>query len=263
MHAGHVVFKKILLEISWQLVRYLHKIGAVEGDDRAYLMYAPNLVYLTMAGRMMQATSDSVELAVALELFAIIAEVFEARDLLRSDTPLKKNKETVRYIGRQLSRSGSSRIDVTEGNGDSEGPGASKAGQAVDTEAEEFDDTDLHREFCARVLITTQLAEAVSIFVATALVVAMPPISFGQVGTPPISDGVLWGNFAVMLIGEAILSDALVTYLSRSGWMQGVKVDLPVRAAQTPACLRCAIDSKAAQITYRDSNPSLTLPLAP
>jgi len=105
----------------------------------------------------------------------------------------------------------------------------------------------------------------------------MPPISFGQVGTPPISDGVLWGNFAVMLIGEvgtstcahetrlpalgadpnpvsthilpilivtypphyraqAILSDALVTYLSRSGWMDGVKVDLPVRATQTLAC---------------------------
>ena len=30
----------------------------------------------------------------------------------------------------------------------------------------------------------------------------MPPISFGPVGTPPIRDGVLWGNFAVMLIGE-------------------------------------------------------------
>ena len=43
---------------------------------------------------------------------------------------------------------------------------------------------------------------AVSIFATTALVLAMPPISFGQVGTPPISDGVLWGNFAVMLIGE-------------------------------------------------------------
>mmetsp|Transcript_8060 Transcript_8060/g.17039 ORF Transcript_8060/g.17039 Transcript_8060/m.17039 type:complete len:136 (-) Transcript_8060:150-557(-) len=56
----------------------------------------------------------------------------------------------------------------------------------------------------------------------------MPPISFGQVGTPPISDDVLWTNFAVMLIGEAILSDALVTHLSRSGWMQGVKVDLPL-----------------------------------
>jgi hypothetical protein len=105
----------------------------------------------------------------------------------------------------------------------------------------------------------------------------MPPISFRPVGTPPISDGVLWGNFAVMLIGEvgtsalvhasphttsatcmdpnrasayvlrssivtypphycakAILSDALVTHLSRSSWMQGVKVDLPVRVAQSP-----------------------------
>ena len=56
----------------------------------------------------------------------------------------------------------------------------------------------------------------------------MPPISFGAVGTPPISTGVLWGNFAVMLIGEACLSDALVTYLAQNGWIRGVKADLPV-----------------------------------
>ena len=54
MCAGHVVFKKILLEISWQVVRYLYKIGAVEGNDRAYLHYTGNLVFLTMCGRMMQ-----------------------------------------------------------------------------------------------------------------------------------------------------------------------------------------------------------------
>ena len=87
--------------------------------------------------------------------------MFEARDLLRSDTPLKKSKETIKYIGRQLSsRSRSSRIDVAEGSSDGEGSGGSKAGQAVEIEAEEegFDDIDLRREFCARVLITTQLA---------------------------------------------------------------------------------------------------------
>ena len=87
--------------------------------------------------------------------------MFEARDLLRSDTPLVKNKKTLAYIGRKISLSGSSRINIAEGSGDGEGPGASEAGQAVEAEAEEegFDDTDLRREFCARVLITTQLAE--------------------------------------------------------------------------------------------------------
>ena len=34
-----------------------------------------------------------------------------------------------------------------------------QAGQANVAKEEEFDDTDLRREFCARVLITTQLAE--------------------------------------------------------------------------------------------------------
>ena len=57
MYAGHVLFKKIALEISWQFIRYLYKIGAVEGNDRAYLMYAPFLMWLTMNGRMMQVMS--------------------------------------------------------------------------------------------------------------------------------------------------------------------------------------------------------------
>jgi len=109
----------------------------------------------------MQTTSDTVGLAVAMELFAIIAEVFEARDLLRLDTPLTKNKKTLAYIGRQLSsRLGSSRINIAEGSSDdSEGPGASEAGQAVEIGEGDFDDTDLRREFCARVLIATQLSE--------------------------------------------------------------------------------------------------------
>jgi hypothetical protein len=71
---------------------------------------------------------------------------------------------------------------------------------------------------------------AVSIFATTALVFFMPPISYGPVGTEPISNSVLFGNFCVMLFGEAVISDALVAYVSRSGVLSGVKVDLPVRA---------------------------------
>ena len=51
---GHVIFKKIQLEVSWQLVQYLFKIGATEDEKRSYLFHAPMLVYMTMAGRMMQ-----------------------------------------------------------------------------------------------------------------------------------------------------------------------------------------------------------------
>ena len=105
-----------------------------------------------------------------------MAEVSEARDLLRSDTPLKKHANTVKSIGRALSRgmSSSSRINVTEGaNG--QGPGASKAGQAIETAAEEEkeeeeeqededeeeddDDAILRRRFCARTLIAMQIVE--------------------------------------------------------------------------------------------------------
>jgi len=54
MYAGHVVCKKIMLEGTWQVVRYLRKIGAVEGNDRAFLISCWPLVQLTVWGRMMQ-----------------------------------------------------------------------------------------------------------------------------------------------------------------------------------------------------------------
>mmetsp|Transcript_83238 Transcript_83238/g.234816 ORF Transcript_83238/g.234816 Transcript_83238/m.234816 type:complete len:96 (-) Transcript_83238:800-1087(-) len=95
-------------------------------------------------------------------------------------------------MSQKLSLSGRARINVTEEGGEGgEESGTSTGGRAVENEEGEFDDTELRYEFCARVLITTQLAEAVSIFAATALVLALPPISFGPVGTPPISGGVL------------------------------------------------------------------------
>ena len=99
-----------------------------------------------------------------MELFAVILEVFEARDLLRLDTPLEKNKKTLVYLGRKMSLTGSSRIKVTEegASGNGEEPSGSAAEVAVEAnEGEEgkFDDTNLRYEFCARVLIATQIAE--------------------------------------------------------------------------------------------------------
>ena len=56
-------------------------------------------------------------------------------------------------------------------------------------------------------------------FATTALVLAHPPMSFGKTGTLPISSGVLWTNFAVMLIGEVI--SAVKLWLCRSYWLIG------------------------------------------
>ena len=47
----------------------------------AFLIHAFPLVYLTMCGRMMQATSDDIRLTLLLEVSSILTEVFEAKDL--------------------------------------------------------------------------------------------------------------------------------------------------------------------------------------
>jgi hypothetical protein len=96
----------------------------------------------------------------------------------------------------------------------------------------------LHISSVEFLVLTPFTNPAVSIFATTALVLFMPPISYGPIGTEPISNSVLWGNFWVMLVGEAILSDALVAYASRAGWISGVKVDLPVRQTRIPLTRR-------------------------
>ena len=59
LYTVHVGFKKVYLEFNWQIVRYLHKIGAVESYDRAYLPYAVLLTCVTMYGRMMQVMAEN------------------------------------------------------------------------------------------------------------------------------------------------------------------------------------------------------------
>ena len=53
----------------------------------------------------------------------------------------------------------SRKINVTEEDAKDGESGAPAAGQAGEAKEEEFDDFELRYEFCARVLITTQLAE--------------------------------------------------------------------------------------------------------
>ena len=110
-----------------------------------------------------QATSDSVLLTVALEVFAVVAEVFEARDLLRLDTPLERNKKTIAQIRQASKGFRSSRIRIATTN-DEESNGPAYQNRPIHDQAANGEETngdlDLRVEFCSRVLITTQLAES-------------------------------------------------------------------------------------------------------
>ena len=99
----------------------------------------------------MQTSSDNALLTIVLELGSIVAVVFEARDLLRLDTPFMRGRKTARWF---ISSVRSSRRVVAEDGVSSE------AGGDGAIEDEEVDDhLDLRQRFCSDVLVTTQLAE--------------------------------------------------------------------------------------------------------
>ena len=70
--------KKFLLTMFWRYACYLVKIEAIEDANVAFLVYTPALVWMVMAGRVLQASSDNLLLSIALEAGALGAEVMEA-----------------------------------------------------------------------------------------------------------------------------------------------------------------------------------------
>jgi len=58
--AGHSIFKKCFLEIVFRFTRYLVNLGVLEDKGRAFLLYAPDLVFFSMAGRMMQVRDEII-----------------------------------------------------------------------------------------------------------------------------------------------------------------------------------------------------------
>ena len=158
--AGHTVCKKLMLEINWQTARYLCTKGVIH-ETRASILYIPSLMYLTTFGRMMQSSSDNALLTIVLELGSIVAEVFEARDLLRLDTPYMSTTKNASWFmegARSSSRLFASSRQVVAGAGVS--------GQNDDEGAVEDEETDgiltLRQRFCSDVLIATQMAEVCS-----------------------------------------------------------------------------------------------------
>ena len=117
----------------------------------ASLVHAKDLVVLTTFGRMMQTSSDSALLTIVLELGSIVAEVFEARDLLRLDTPFMRGRKTASWF---VSSVCSSRRVVAE-----DGVSSEVGGNGVIEDEEADDNLPLRQRFCSDVLITTQLAE--------------------------------------------------------------------------------------------------------
>ena len=159
LHTGHTFLKKMILEINWQFVQYLSGLGAID-DASGFILHAQSLTTLTMYGRMMQASSDNIALTIVLELGSIGAEVYEARDLLRLDTPFRRYyKNTIWMLqGVGLMRSPGAQVVATgidsSGNPNEDGSAGSAAGSAR-TE----DDMNLRQRFCSDVLIATQMAE--------------------------------------------------------------------------------------------------------
>ena len=160
----HTLFKKLVLEINWQFAQYLSRLGVID-DASGFILHAQPLIVMTMYGRIMQASSDNIVLTIVLELGSIAAEVFEARDLLRLDTPLRRYYKKAIWVlqGVGLMRSPAGQV-VPAGSNDSgnanDGSTSFRWTTSASTgSAGAEDGMDLRQRFCSDVLIATQMAE--------------------------------------------------------------------------------------------------------
>ena len=100
----------------------------------------------------MQSSVDDPVLAVLLELGAVVSELFEARDLLRAETPYAALRKQFNSLKAKW-HGGGAQVGSTE---------ASQANGAGAETAEDVALVRLRIRFCQDILITNQMAESKS-----------------------------------------------------------------------------------------------------
>lgn len=205
---GHLLFKKGLLEINWQLVLYLYKLGFIDDMRCAFLVNSASLVYVTMAGRMLQASSEDVLLMILLELAAVLTEMMEAMDLLKLHTPLVKLNNQVTSARRIVEKSARRIVETSARRIVDQGVDQSRrlmrstpqVVPSADEVAEEIEDSNitqgvvvesdigtetLRKEYCSHTLIVSQIAEVINSTEVLPLSSLLPPLTSLLPPLPP------------------------------------------------------------------------------
>ena len=163
-------------------------VNTYGADERScHLLLVKPIAVISVLGRLMQgAASTSLEVVV-YEVCETLTELFLADSLLRGLTPLQGN---LAFLAALAARRGNCVVQ-------------SKTSIQIET-----------YHYCSSAMIITGICEATSIFVALAIWLLNPanPGRLGADGRMSVSG--LCANFVVMLVGEWLLTDSLIAYIS-------------------------------------------------
>ena len=245
---GQTFFLNALIEMAKRVSNFLQNECGTELRD-TFVLLAPGICFCTFLARLMQGSTEGMGEMIVLEVCGTFAEFSTADGLLRGLAPIDNVKQSLRdfkgyflYLcccccgGGGGKKKAATKVEPCGGGEDSdtmEGQSSTSwtEGSPTSNPARHLEgngnnevspikkmDTFLTLEtncqvFCAGVLIMIAVAEAAAIF-ASSLFFYMLKINPSSPGSEPLPNSTVLSNFAVMIFGEFVLTDAVLVVLS-------------------------------------------------
>jgi hypothetical protein len=198
----HTFFTTVTTSASAFFADTLQANHGVDHHDSS-VVFCYYAAMLPMFGRILQTSSRSLYESITFEIAATLAELMLMDGLLRGVTPVQE----LRNLLRKAKNTRDAAIAP-----EPEGGGDSGVGRSI-TRSE---GRNLKEIFCADAVIILSVSEGASLVVATAIASLSRSNMSGEPGGGQVDAVMLWANFAVMVIGEFVVTDGLVGHFART-----------------------------------------------
>jgi len=189
-----------MVEAMWQLSKFSVISLDVDPWD-SHILLASATAVLPLYGRLMQSSAQSASSSIYYELIGTLVELVACHSLLKGNTPWRECVVFTKELWRRGRR----------------------MAPEIDEEADESRKSVLRRKFCASAVIMMSIGEACSILASCGyyLLINVNP---SLPGSERIPRSQTLTSLAIMLVGELIVTDGIVSWMSNKRAMY--KIDL-------------------------------------
>ena len=179
----------VLVEAYWQLSKFAVTKLDVEPTDSHTLVLTAT-VTTPLYGRLMQSSAESAGASLYYEAIGTGIELMSMHALLKGNTPWKERVDSIKHLLRGC-----------------------KSSPVAPEEQVESKRDELRRKFCASCMIMMSIGEATAVITSSVYFLIMN-VNPSSAGSKRIPQSQTLTNFAIMVAGEFILTDGLVSWMS-------------------------------------------------
>ncbi|GMI28409.1 hypothetical protein TeGR_g14962 [Tetraparma gracilis] len=211
---GHALYTYIMIEMHWQFTKTAVRDHGLPASVGVALIGA-EIGKLCFKGRMMTGSASSIGEAVLFEICGLVTELSLANKLLRGRTPFLGWRLTFRNCCCAARGTGKHKTNAVQPDQAMEVDNDLRNGDDSEGMGGEDDVVEsTRRRFCADLLWLTCIGEAYALAVVGMYTYKASANPAAQPGTPAIAKEVVFANVMVQLLGELVLSDALVAFVA-------------------------------------------------